>query len=193
MPQDVESIFRESGALMEGHFLLSSGQHSPAYWEKFRILQYPYYTEKLCRRIVERFRGEKPELVAGPTVGGIILAYEVAHQLGLRGIFAEREDAKRAFRRGFSIAPGERVLVVDDVLTTGGSVKEVIEAVKDLRGLVVGVGVLIDRSNGEVNFGVPLFSCHKVHVPTYSASSCPLCAVGVPLIKPGSTPTAGQG
>jgi orotate phosphoribosyltransferase len=188
MPQDVENIFRESGALLEGHFLLSSGQHSPAYWEKFRILQYPHYTEMLCRRIAEHFRSLSLDLVAGPTVGGIILAYEVARQLGLRGIFAEREDTRRAFRRGFNVAPGERVLVVDDVLTTGGSIKEVIEAVRELGGVLVGIGVLVDRSTSGMNFGAPLFSCHKVQVPTYQPSSCPLCAKGIPLIKPGSTP-----
>ena len=190
MPQDVENIFHQSGALMEGHFLLTSGQHSPAYWEKFRILQHPRYTEMLCRKIAHHFKGERLDLVAGPTVGGIILSYEVARQLGVRAVFAEREETRRVFRRGQDIRPGERVLVVDDVLTTGGSVKEMLDAVKSLGGVVVGVGVLVDRTVAVVDFGVPLFSCYRAQIPTYPASGCPLCAKGIPLVKPGSSPGA---
>jgi orotate phosphoribosyltransferase len=190
MPEDVESIFRQSGALMEGHFLLTSGQHSPAYWEKFRILQHPRYTEMLCKKIAQHFKGERLDLVAGPTVGGIILAYEVARQLGVRAVFAEREETRRVFRRGQNISPGERVLVVDDVLTTGGSIKEVIEAIKETGGVVAGIGLLVDRTMAVVDFGVPLFSCYRSQIPTYPASGCPLCAKGNPLVKPGSSPEA---
>lgn len=183
---DAESMFREAGAVMEGHFLLTSGLHSPTYWEKFRILEQPRYTERLCRMIAAHFQDQNVQLVAGPTTGGLIISYEVARQLGLRSIFAEREGATRVFRRGFRIKRGEQVLVVDDILTTGGSVHEVIGEVKRQGGHLVGVGVLVDRSEGAVDFGVPLFSCHRTSVPTYKPEECPLCRKGIPLSKPGS-------
>jgi len=182
-----EDIFQKSGALLEGHFLLTSGLHSPAYWEKFRILQFPGYTEQLCRMIADHFRRENVQVVAGPTTGGIILAFEVARQLGVRGIFAEKEDEERNFRRGFSIDPGERVLIVDDILTTGSSVHEVIAAVNKLDGNIVGIGVLVDRSGQAPDFGFPLFSCHHAATVTYRPEECPLCAAGIPLVKPGSS------
>ncbi len=182
-----EDIFQKSGALLKGHFLLTSGLHSPAYWEKFRILQFPGYTEQLCRMIADHFRRENVQVVAGPTTGGIILAFEVARQLGVRGIFAEKEDEERSFRRGFSIDPGERVLIVDDILTTGSSIHEVIAAVNKLDGNIVGIGVLVDRSGQAPDFGFPLFSCHRAATVTYRPEECPLCAAGVPLVKPGSS------
>jgi orotate phosphoribosyltransferase len=182
-----EDIFQKSGALLKGHFLLTSGLHSPAYWEKFRILQFPTYTEQLCRMIADHFRCENVQVVAGPTTGGIILAFEVARQLGVRGIFAEKEDEERSFRRGFSVDPGERVLIVDDILTTGSSIHEVITAVNKLDGNIVGIGVLVDRSGQAPDFGFPLFSCHRAATVTYRPEECPLCAAGVPLVKPGSS------
>ncbi|MBI4283112.1 MAG: orotate phosphoribosyltransferase [Chloroflexi bacterium] len=186
---NIEEIFEKSGAIMKGHFLLTSGRHSPVYWEKFQVLQFPNYTEQLCRMIVTHFLKERSQVVAGPTTGGIILAFEVAKQLGVRGIFAEKEgDAGRAFRRGFSINAGERVLVVDDILTTGGSIREVMTAVTSQDGIVVGVGVLVDRSERRVDFGVPFFSCHRAPPPpTYAPENCPLCAARVPLVKPGGS------
>ena len=171
---------------MKGHFQLTSGLHSPVYWEKFRILQFPEYTEQLCKLIADHFRQEGIQVVAGPTTGGIILAFEVARQLGTRGIFAEKEGAERAFRRGFTINPQERVLIVDDVLTTGKSVREVIAAVNRLEGKIVGIGVLVDRSEESPDFGIPLFSCHRSVTQTYPPDSCPLCAARVPLVKPGT-------
>src|SRR5919109_2309932 len=144
-PVDAERLLREAGALLEGHFQLTSGKHSDRYAEKFRLLERPPQTEALCRMIAAWVRrGElDPQLVAGPTTGGIIISYEVARLLGVRGIFAEHADgAGRAFGRGFTIAPGERTLVVDDVLTTGGSVRDVINAVREAGGVVVGVAVL---------------------------------------------------
>jgi len=189
---DIEGIFLKSGALLKGHFLLASGRHSPIYWEKFRVLQFPEYTEQLCRMIAEHYRGQGIQVVAGPTTGGIILAFEVAKQLGVRSLFAEKEGEERVFRRGFSIDRGERVLVVDDILTTGGSISEVMAAVNKLGGKVIGVGVLVDRSEQEPAFGVPLFSCHRALTPTYAPEDCPLCAAKVPLVKPGSSqPPAG--
>jgi len=186
--ENVEEIFRKAGAVLEGHFLLASGRHSPVYWEKFQVLQYPEYTERLCRLIAEHFRDQGVQVVAGPTTGGIILAYEVARQLGVRGIFAEKGDRNvREFRRGFKIGPGERVLIVDDVFTRGGSVKDTIAAVKNLGGEIVGIGVLIDRSTEKIDFGLPFFSCHKVEVVTYKPEDCPQCARGVPLVRRGSS------
>ncbi len=191
MVDKTEDIFQKSGALLKGHFLLASGLHSPVYWEKFRVLQFPNYTEPLCRMIADHFRRQNVQVVAGPTTGGIILAFEVARQLGVRGIFAEKEAEERSFRRGFTVDPGERVLIVDDILTTGNSIREVIAAVKKLDGNIIGIGVLVDRSEQAPDFGFPLFSCHHSATVTYRPEECPLCAAKVPLIKPGSRqPTA---
>lgn len=137
--------------------------------------------------ISSHFVKQKVQVVAGPTTGGIILAFEVARQLGVRGIFAEKEGEERVFRRGFSISPGERVLIVDDVLTTGKSVHEVVAAVTRQSGKIIGIGVLVDRSEQEIDFGVPLFSCLRAATVTYSPSECPLCAAKIPLVKPGSS------
>ena len=187
MTKDTEKIFEESGALLKGHFLLTSGLHSPIYWEKFRVLQFPHYTGQLCGMIADHFRGEEIQVVAGPTTGGIILSYEVARQLGVRSVFAEKEGEERAFRRGFSISAGERVLIVDDILTTGGSIREVIAAVNKLGGKIIGIGVLVDRSEQDQEFGIPLFSCHRAITTTYKPEDCPLCAAKIPLVKPGSS------
>ena len=185
MTDSVEAIFIKSGALMQGHFLLTSGLHSPVYWEKFQVLQFPAYTEQLCRMIADHYRDQRVQVVAGPTTGGIILAYEVARQLGVRGIFAEKEGEKRAFRRGFNISPGERVLIVDDVLTTGKSLREVIAAVNQLKGNIVGIGIMVDRSEQELKLGMPLFACLRTQAVTYPPDKCPLCAARVPLVRPG--------
>ncbi|MFC2025005.1 orotate phosphoribosyltransferase [Chloroflexota bacterium] len=186
--ENAQEILEKSGVVLKGHFLLTSGLHSPVYWEKFKVLQFPHYTEQLCHMIANHFRKQEIQVVAGPTTGGIILSFEVARQLGVRSIFAEKEGNKgRAFGRGFSINPGERVLVVDDILTTGGSIREVLEAVKNQDGIVVGVGVLIDRSEQKVDFGVPLFSCHQAETITYPPENCPQCAAQIPLIKPGGS------
>jgi orotate phosphoribosyltransferase len=189
MTENVAAMFEKSGALLKGHFLLTSGLHSPVYWEKARVLQFPEYTEKLCRLIADHYRTAGAQVVAGPTTPGIILAYETARQLGIRGIFAEKGEGSegRVFRRGFEIAPGERVLIVDDIMTTGGSVREVIDAVNKLGGDVVGIGVLVFRPAGPVDFGVPFFNCYRAEEIAYPADKCPLCARGVPLVRPGSS------
>ena len=172
--------------MLKGHFVLASGVHSPIYWEKFRVLQFPSYTEQLCRMITDHFRGQRIQVVAGPTTGGIILAFEVARQLGVRGIFAEKEGAEqRVFRRGFSISPGERVLIVDDITTTGSSIRQVITAVTEQGGTVVSIGILVDRSEQKLDFGIPFFSCHRAITTTYPPENCPLCASNIPLVKPG--------
>jgi len=149
-PREVESLFREAGAFREGHFVLASGKHSARYLEKFQVLQWPAHTVVLCADIAEWAGQRGPRTVAGPTTGGIILAHEVARQLGVRAVYAERREgaAGREFRRGFALRRGERVLVVDDIMTTGGSVQETIEAVRAAGGTVVGASVLVDRSGG---------------------------------------------
>jgi len=188
MAIEAEKIFEKSGAILKGHFLLTSGRHSPIYWEKFRVLQFPELTQKLCQMISNHFKDQGVEVVAGPTTGGVILAFEVARQLGVRSIFAERVNEKeRDFLRGFSLKAGERVLIVDDVLTTGKSINEVMAAVKKKNANIIGIGVLVDRSEEEIDFGVPLFSCHRSETVTYTPENCPLCAAKIPLLKPGSS------
>ncbi len=185
---NAEAIFDKTGAKLKGHFLLTSGRHSPTYWEKFRILEQPKYTQQLGAMIADRFARENIQRVAGPTTGGIILAHEVAKQLGVGAIYAEKEGAGRTLRRGFAITPGERVLVVDDVLTTGKSIRETMAAVSGQGGKVIGIGVLVDRSEEEMDFGVPFFSCFRSpKIPTYAPAECPQCAKGVPLTRPGSS------
>ena len=190
-PTVVEDIFSRSGAYLEGHFLLSSGKHSPFYLEKFQVLQWPQETERLCAAIAESARSLGVHTVAGPTTGGIILAHEVARQLGVRAVYAERaaNGQGREFRRGFLLQPGERVLVVDDIMSTGGSVQETIDAVHACGAEVMGVGVLVDRSAGQASFGgLPVIALWDVSIPTYVPQDCPQCASGAPLVKPGTTP-----
>ena len=187
---DVERVFRDSGALREGHFILASGRHSPLYLEKFQVLQHPADTERLCAAIAFWARSIGVDSVAGPTTGGIILAHEVARQLGVRAIYAERREgaAGREFRRGFALSPGERVLVVDDIMTTGGSVQETMAAVRAAGGIVVGASVLVDRSGGAAHPEVPLHSLWRLDIPSYAPAECPLCAKGIPATHPGTTP-----
>ena len=188
MTDSVEKMFEKSGAVLKGHFLLSSGRHAPIYWEKFQVLQYPEYTELLCGMIADRFADDDIEVVAGPTTGGVILAYETARQLGVRGIFAEKKDGGgREFRRGFKISPDERVLIVDDVFTRGRSIRDTVNAINELGGKIVGIGVLIDRSTENIDFGIPFFSCHRVDIVAYEPEECPLCVQKIPLVKPGSS------
>jgi orotate phosphoribosyltransferase len=188
---DVLRFFTESEALLDGHFLLSSGLHSSTYLEKFKVLQYPIFVEALCTEIARQFTDAGIDVVLGPTTGGVLLAYEVGKQLGVRGIFAERDDAakRRVLRRGFEIRPGERVLLVDDILTTGGSVRETVEVVRDRGGELVGIAVLADRSMQPLDLGVPLISLLKLEVEAYSPDDCPLCRKNIPLTKRGTTPS----
>jgi orotate phosphoribosyltransferase len=181
MSNEIESLLREVGAVLDGHFLLTSGRHSPMYVEKFRLLEQPPHTERLCRLIADHFRPQTVQLVAAPTTGGIVLSYEVARQLGVRGVFAEKAKEGRRFGRGFRVAPGERTLVVDDVLTTGGSIREVLEAVRAEGGQPIGVAVLVDRTAGRSDFGLPFFACLTLELPSYDPAECPLCAQQIPL------------
>jgi orotate phosphoribosyltransferase len=182
-------IFKDSGALLEGHFLLSSGYHSAFYLEKFQVLQYPQYVEELCREIAEHFRPLDVQLVVGPTTGGVLLAYEVAKRLGTRGIFAERDESGkgRVLRRGFQVGDQERVLIVDDILTTGGSVRDTIDAVVAAGGTVIGVGVLADRSGGSVEFGVPLRAVLTLDIEKFAPDSVPNWLSQRPLTERGTT------
>ena len=190
-PQDSSSndyigdMLTKAEVVLDGHFLLTSGLHSPRYLEKFRLLQYPEYTGRMCRMVADHFGESGVEVVAGPALGGVILAYEVARLLDVRAVYAERVGDGRGFRRGLSIEAGEKTLIVDDILTTGGSVVDVINAVRSGGGVVVGAGILIDRSGGGVEVGAPMYSCHRVEVPTYTAEECPLCRDGVPIARPG--------
>ena len=186
--KEVYDLLVETGAIMTGHFKLTSGNHSPHYVEKFNVLQHPKMTEKLCRAMAEHFKDAQIETVVGPVTGGIILAHETGKALDTRAIFTERVDGVMTFRRGFNLHKGERVLIVEDVVTTGGSVREVIDVVKQFGGVPVAVSMLVDRSGGKVNFGdVPSFALLHMDVETYKPEDCPLCKEGVPLTKRGST------
>lgn len=185
--EEVKELFVRTGAILEGHFLLTSGLHSPMYVEKFQVLQHPQYTEMLCKAIAEKFADQKIEVVVGPVTGGVLLAHEVGKALGTRAIFTERENGKMTLRRGFQIAAGERVLVVEDIVTTGGSVQEVVGVVKEHGGIPVGIGMLVDRSGGKADFGeVPYKALLSLTVTTYEPDSCPLCKEGLPMTKRGS-------
>lgn len=183
---DVKQLLVDTGAILEGHFLLTSGLHSPMYVEKFQVLQYPEHTARMCAALAEQFAGDQVELVIGPVTGGILLAHEVGKNLKTRAIFTERENGKMTLRRGFVIKPGERVLIVEDIVTTGGSVQEVLEVVREHGGIPVGVGLLVDRSGGTVNFGIPAKSLLQLQVQTYQQDDCPLCRNQVPMTKRGS-------
>jgi len=185
---EVREIFLKTGAILEGHFLLTSGLHSPMYLEKFQVLQHPQHTAALCVALAEKFQDQNIGVVVGPVTGGVLLAHEVGKNLGTRAIFTERENGVMTLRRGFVIEPGERVLVVEDIITTGGSVCEVLDVVRACGGIPVGVGFLVDRSGGQVSFGdVPHQALLTLTVPTYQPDQCPLCAQGIPLTKRGST------
>lgn len=185
--EEAVKIFTQAGALLNGHFILTSGRHSNQYMQCALVLQYPDYTEKLALHLAEKFRDENVDLVIGPAMGGIIVAYEVARQLGVPGIFTERKDGVMQLRRGFEIKPGQKVLVVEDVVTTGGSVREVIEVVEKMGGVVAGVGVLVDRSGGSIDFGVRKEAVLTMHIESWESDNCPLCQAGeMPAVKPGS-------
>lgn len=184
--EEIIAIFKEKEAMLEGHFQLTSGRHSDRYMQCAKLFQYADVSERICKELAAQFAGDGIELVVGPAVGGIIMAYEMGRQLDVRNIFAERENGKMAFRRGFAVEPGTKVLVTEDVVTTGGSVKEVIELLRSLGADVVGVGCVVDRSAGKVDFGVPFKSVLSMEVVSYDPADCPLCKEGTPAVKPGS-------
>ena len=158
---EMERIFKETGLMLEGHFLLTSGRHSNRYMQCAKLFQYPVYSEMICKDLAKRFEGQQIDLVVGPAVGGIIMSYEMARQINVPNIFAERENGNMTLRRGFTIPKGAKVLVVEDVVTTGGSVREVMDIVANSEAEVVGVCVVVDRSGGKIDFGVPFFAAYE--------------------------------
>lgn len=185
--QDVMKLLEETEAVLHGHFLLTSGLHSPMYVEKFNVLQHPKYTETLCRELAARYINDGVQLVVGPMTGGILLAHEVGKQLGTRAIFTERENGRMTLKRGFHIEPGTRVLVVEDIVTTGGSVAEVLDVVRECGGIPVGIGLLVDRSGGKVDFGLRTEALLHLEVAAFKPEECPLCKENVPFTKRGRT------
>ncbi len=182
-------LFRECGALLEGHFQLSSGLHSPSYLQCARVLMYPWHAESLCRELVAQWKGPAPDLVIGPALGGVTVAYELARAFRVPGFFAERVDGEFHLRRGFAIEPGQKVIVAEDVVTTGGSAEEVIKLVTKVGAKVVGVLSLIRRAEKNP-FSVPYLALESVMPPVYRPEDCPLCRSGSPAVKPGSRPKA---
>ena len=180
------TLLEDAGAVLTGHFRYASGRHGDTYIEKFRLLEKPHVTEALCRQLADHFRALEPAVVVGPTTGGVLLAHETAKQLGesVKAYFAERaEGGGRYLGRGFTLQPGQPVLVVDDVLTTGGSVRETLDAVVAAGGTPVGVGLVVDRTNGATGFGkLETFACLAIDVASYGPEECALCAAGVELV-----------
>jgi len=182
--EEILKVFQDSEALLEGHFLLTSGKHSNRYIQCAKVLKNPKSTEMLANELAKKLTGEY-DLVVGPAMGGVIVAYEMGRQLGISALFTERENGKMTLRRGFEIPPQSRVLVVEDVITTGGSVQEVVDLVKEAGGIVVDVAVLVDRSGGNHVLQAPPISLIKLQVETYTPEVCPLCNDSKP-VKPGS-------
>lgn len=178
------NIFKETGAILEGHFLLSSGRHSNRYMQCAKVLMYPDKAEIIVNEVVKKIKDLDIDVIVGPAMGGIIVAYEIGRQLNKRAIFSEREDGVMKLRRGFEIKEGERVLIAEDVVTTGKSSLEVAEVIKECKGEVVGIACLVDRTTGDI--GYPVYSALKIDIETFDADDCPLCKEGIPYVKPGS-------
>jgi orotate phosphoribosyltransferase len=189
---DALSLFRRAGAYLEGHFRLSSGLHSSGYMQSALVLQNPRDAEALGSALASRVRELRPDVVLSPALGGIVIGHEVARALGVRALFAERSAPPTptlGLRRGFALKPGERVLVVEDVFTTGGSTRETMEVARAAGAQAVGAAAIVDRSGGTIEFGLPSMTLITLSLPTYEAAECPLCKQGVPLVKPGSRPS----
>jgi orotate phosphoribosyltransferase len=182
---DTLQILEDTGVVRRGHFLLTSGLHTNLFLLCAHVQQFPRQLERLAAAMAEPFRAEGVEVVIGPAMGGVILAYEVARALDVRAIFAEKDGGGgMVLRRGFRVRPGERVLVVEDAITTGGSVRMVVDAIRSLRGHVVGVSAIVDRSGGRTDVGAPARALLTLDVPAWEPSACPLCREGVPLVEP---------
>lgn len=188
-----EDLLRRTDALLEGHFLLASGLHSPHYIQCARTLQYPEHAAALGGCIADRFQDYEVDAVVSPALGGLIIGHETARSLKARALFAERDNGAIALRRGFELQPGEKVVIVEDVITTGGSVCELIRIAQDREATVLGVGAILDRSGGQVDLGVPLHALMTMQVPTYPPAACPLCQQGITPEKPGSRRRASVG
>jgi orotate phosphoribosyltransferase len=183
-------LFRRSGALLDGHFRLSSGLHSPGYLQCALVLAHPQHAEALGRAIADAMREHRPTVVLSPALGGVVIGHEVGRALGVRAMFAERQDGELTLRRGFMLGETDRVLVIEDVLTTGGSTRETMQVATAAGGRVVGAAAIVDRSGGTAKFDVPFAALLKVDLPTFEPDRCPLCAQGMPVTKPGSRPVA---
>ena len=184
------NLYRRSGALLDGHFRLTSGLHSPGYLQCALVLQHPQHAEALGRAIADRVRELRATVVLSPALGGVVIGQEVGRALGVRAIFCERQDGALALRRGFTLDPLDRILVVEDVMTTGGSTRETMQVAKAAGGQVVGAASIVDRSGGAISFDVPFAALLEIALPTYEPEKCPLCAQGLPVVKPGSRPGA---
>jgi len=184
--EQVLQLLRATGAVLEGHFVLTSGQHSGGYVQCAQVLQYPQHAEALGRWLAERLRGTAVDVVISPAVGGIVIGQEVARALGVRAIFGEREGGVMTLRRGFEVTAGERVLVVEDVTTTGGSVREVMQVAQERQGQIVGVGAILNRSAASLDLGVPLHVLATLQMQNYQPDACLLCQQGSQPVKPGS-------
>lgn len=182
----VLEILEKTEVLLEGHFKLTSGRHSKNYLQCAKLFQYPEYAEIIAKDMAERYKGIQVDYVVGPAIGGIVWSYELARQMGVKNIFAERENGEMSFRRGFQIQNGDQVVIAEDVITTGGSVKEVIEKVLEAGGKVVGVATVVNRSKMEYLIDYPIQSMISFDIETYEAEHCPMCQNGIPCIKPGS-------
>lgn len=184
--EQVLDIFRETKALLEGHFQLTSGLHSNQYFQCAKVLQYPKYLHLLCGEIAKHFEYAEIEVVVSPAIGGVVVGTEVGRMLQARTVFAERKDGKMELRRGFELRPGERVLAVEDVVTTGGSLFEIVDLIKKANATLAGVGYIVDRSNGKVTFDAKHFSVLQMDVVAHKPDECPMCKQGSPVTKPGS-------
>jgi orotate phosphoribosyltransferase len=182
---DVLSLFRQSGALLDGHFRLTSGLHSPGYLQCALVLQHAAHAETLGRALADRLRALAPTVVLSPALGGLIIGHETGRGLGVRAMFAERADGRLALRRGFSLSPADRVAVIEDVVKTGGSTIETMEVARAAGATVVAAGAVIDRSGGATALGVPFAALATLSLPTQQPDVCPLCAAGQPVVKPG--------
>jgi len=183
---EVLKLFEESGALLRGHFKLTSGRHSDVYYEKFALLKNPAICTKICAEMAHHFKGKEVQTVVGPTLGGVIIAYEVARYLGVVAAFAEQGEKGRIFKRDFSLSKNEKVLIVDDVLTTGTSVNEVIDLVTQYNVEIVGIGVVLDRSGGQTKFDYPFYAVSSIVAESWDPKDCPLCKKGQKLTQRGS-------
>jgi orotate phosphoribosyltransferase len=181
-------LFRRSGALLEGHFRLTSGLHSTGYLQCALVLQHPEHAERLGRAVADRVRHLQPSVVLSPALGGVVIGHEVGRALGVRALFAERQDGLLTLRRGFALSDSDRVVVIEDVVTTGGSTRETMQVAAGAGGHVVAAGSIVNRSGGARDLGVPYSALLEIALPTFEADACPLCAQGLPVIKPGSRP-----
>jgi orotate phosphoribosyltransferase len=184
--EDILKVFEETEGILKGHFMLTSGRHSDTYMQCAKLFVHPDRARLLCGELAKKMEGERFDLVISPAVGGILMGYQTAAVLGLPNIFFERQDGKMTLRRGFSVPAGAKILAVEDVVTTGGTVKEIIEAAEQSGGAVTAVASVVDRSGGAVDFGRKFYSLLRMEIQSYAPEDCPLCREGVPAYKPGS-------